>query len=213
MAPLDEQQMAFPHQISVFSPELVSFHEAGHVAVAIGVGAIVRRCILSEAGGLHGVTSTRHSAEQAPLIACGGAAAEYNLLKKGRLFSAGRPAHAGDLVAALQENAAIDAEIYSRAIEFLKGHPPSDSFDDLLGHAFTDVYKNIDFALVEKLAELLLDKRELTEANVVAAVGRSQGPSFQTDYRMHRMHGHWPLKALQRALTDRTQLTGGPTPS
>jgi hypothetical protein len=64
------------------SDALVCFHEAGHAAAAIAIGARVEEMILFHSPTPHAKTRVERTNEQAVYIACGGFAAEYYLKQK-----------------------------------------------------------------------------------------------------------------------------------
>lgn len=205
--PEDKILVTLPKKVTTFSRELVCLHEAGHIATAVAIGAVVTNCVIGPQHDLHGVTSVRSNMEQRPLIACGGLATEYHLLKTGRLTgNQGNPTSYEEFLIEAAQNAADDLERYVDSIQQLTGRQLAQPFDDFLGHALTDVHDQLDFDLVEELGERLLASNQLNERDIMRAVGGSVGPSPITDYRMQRMYGRGKTKAAIMSLTNRTKL-------
>lgn len=190
--------MALPQRISILSPELVCFHEAGHVVTAATIGARVARVALLAGPPPHGVSSIERTPPQAPYIACGGFAAEYFLTQAKRLVDrSGRLADAGLFLSEAQQNAQEDIQIFVKGMMAMNAFV-EDPIDDFVGTALGKVYFNIDFALVEKVASALLEKRVLDQAQLSSLLG-SRRPRLFSRYRLQRMIGHRPLQAALRA--------------
>ena len=153
--------MALPHLIGVLTPELVCFHEAGHVVTAATIGAKVARVAFLDGPPPHGVSSIDRASPQAPFIACGGFAAEYFLCQTKRLVNAsGELADIGLFLSEAQQNAQEDVRNYLRGMAAMNAFV-TDPMQDFIGTALAKVYPNIDFALVEKVAAALLERKVL----------------------------------------------------
>ena len=191
--------MALPLRISILSPELVCFHEAGHVVTAATIGARVARVSLLDGPPPHGVSSIERTPPQAPFIACGGFAAEYFLTQAKRLVDrSGKVADAGLFLSEAQHNAQEDIRNFVRGMTAMNAFF-GDPMDDFVGMALGKVYHNIDFALVEEVASALLEKRILDEEQLIALLGSRRSQLFSR-YRLQRMIGHSPFQSALRAI-------------
>lgn len=78
--------MTFPRLVGVLTPELVCFHEAGHIATAMMIGGSVKAVEIFTGPPPYAKMSVERTEPQALFIACGGFAAEFHLFKTGRLL-------------------------------------------------------------------------------------------------------------------------------
>jgi hypothetical protein len=190
--------MALPHLIGVLSPELVCFHEAGHVVTAATIGAKVVRVAFLDGPPPHGVSSIDRTSPQAPFIACGGFAAEYFLCEKKRLVdTSGELADTGLFLSEAQQNAQEDVRNYLKGMTAMNALV-SDPMQDFIGTALAKVYPNIDFALVEKVAAAFLERKALDEEQLAAIIG-SRRSELGSRYRLQRMIGYSPFLSAFRA--------------
>jgi hypothetical protein len=168
--------MALPHRIGILTPELVCFHEAGHIVTAATIGAKVVRVAFLDGPPPHGVSSIERTSSQAPFIACG----RYFLCQQKRLVdAAGEMADTGLFLSEAQQNAQEDVQNYLNGMTAMNVRV-NDPVQDFIGTALAQVYPNIDFALVEKVAAALLERRVLDEPELAATIG-SPGPNFAAD--------------------------------
>jgi hypothetical protein len=190
--------MALPHLIGILTPELVCFHEAGHVVTAAMVGARVARVSFLSGPPPHGVSSIERTPFQAPFIACGGFAAEHFLWRKNRLVDgSGKLADAGLFLSEAQQNVQEDVRNFLKGMDAMNA-PVSDPMQDFDGTALTKVYPNIDFTLVEKVAAALLEQKVLDAEQLTAIIG-SRRSQFASRYRLQRMIGHSSFRSAIRA--------------
>lgn len=189
--------MSLPHNIGILTPELVCFHEAGHVITAVTIGARVVNVSILAGPPPYGFTKIDRTDPQAAFIACGGFAAEYHLWKTSRLVdSAGRPVDLGTLLSEAQQNAKKDVQNFVRGMRAMNARI-DDPVADLTGIAVAKVYPQIDFALVEKLAAALLKHRVLEEAPLNDVIGGRRS-ELASRYSLQRMIGYGRIRAFVR---------------
>jgi hypothetical protein len=191
--------MALPHLIGVLTPELVCYHEAGHVVTAATIGARVARVSLLDGPPPHGLSSIERTPPQAPFIACGGFAAEYFLCQTRRLVDgSGKAADARLFLSEAQQNAQEDIRNFVKGMAVMNTSV-SDPMQDFVGTALAKVYPNIDFASVEKVAAALLERKILDQDQLTAILG-SQRSLIRGRYKLHRMIGFGPFRSALRAV-------------
>jgi hypothetical protein len=129
-----------PRQLSLRSPALVCFHEGGHAATAIAIGAKVQEITFFLSPTPHAKTRVDRTHEQGIFIACGGFAAEYYLNQKGRLLNdLGATATFDEWFAEANANAVEDKRNFSRAVEVVTGAPPTRLDEEFIATALTRV--------------------------------------------------------------------------
>lgn len=190
--------MPLPHLIGILTPELVCFHEAGHVVTAATIGARVARVSLLDGLPPYGISSIERTPPQAPFIACGGFAAEHFLFKKRRLVDgSGKVADASLFLSEAQKNAQEDVQNYVRGMVAMNARV-DDPMLDFGGTALGKVYPNIDFTLVEEVATVLLERKVLDAAQLAEILG-SNRPLLRSRYKLQRMIGFGPIRSAYRA--------------
>lgn len=187
--------MTFPKLVGVMTPALVCFHEAGHVATALAVGATVKRVELLPGSPPYAKTTVERTDPQAVFIACGGAAAEYYLFDTKHLVDGqGKTADAALFLSEARQNAAQDVKSFSDALTRL-GSPPHSPIDDLIGTAGAKVRPRLNFTRVERIAEALLQNRVLDSDEIESLAG-GRPPPWRAAYVLGRMNGQGLLRSL-----------------
>src|ERR1700730_18250905 len=109
--------MTFPRLVGVLTRELISYHEAGHIATAVMVGASVKSVEFFRGPPPYAKTSIDRTDPQAIFIACGGFAAEYHLFETKRLVDSQRQtADTALFLSEAQKNASEDVQKFDRAL-------------------------------------------------------------------------------------------------
>ncbi|MDA9409811.1 hypothetical protein [Bradyrhizobium sp. CCBAU 45384] len=190
--------MPLPQLIGILTPELVCFHEAGHVVTAATIGARVAQVSLLDGPPPHGISSIERTPPQAPFIACGGLAAEHFLFEKRRLVDgSGRVADASLFLSEAQKNAQEDVQNYVKGMVAMNARV-DDPMMDFGGTALGKVYPNIDFKLVEEVAADLFERKVLDEARLAEILGSNRS-LLRCRYKLQRMIGFSPIQSAYRA--------------
>lgn len=174
----NNREMKMPQQIVFDSPELACFHEAGHAAIALGVGARVEKIVLyREEPRSHGRTSVHRDENQRRPIALGGFAAEYSLYKTGRLVKqdGGKPSQKEFIDYAI--NNANDDRIAFFNGDFRQpdGYWPIKKDSKFMYDAMYWADRRMSFAFVEQVAAELLSSDEL-DGDTVTKIAATHPP-------------------------------------
>ncbi|WP_157505442.1 hypothetical protein [Geminicoccus roseus] len=161
-----------PPIISFDSPELACYHEAGHAAVALKVGAtVVEMKLYSAEPRSYGRTQVCRNDCQRRHIALGGFAAEYLLYKTGRLVKQDgcRPKEKEFIDYAIDNSNQDRISYFGEDLAQSDGQWPSDLDTEFMKYAIGWADK-ISLDVVEKIANALLASGELNTEALVKAV-------------------------------------------
>lgn len=151
------------------SPEYACFHEAGHAELAIYLGAKVNEIVLHRAiPRSFGRTNVNRTEEQRRPISYGGFAAEYILFRTNRLRKQdGTPPSEKEFINYGMVNASDDLTVFFGAdIQTIDEAALEKLHRDFILAASNYAKRDMQFQLVEKLADGLLANDRLDEADV-----------------------------------------------
>jgi hypothetical protein len=155
------------------SPEYACFHEAGHAELAIYLGARVNEIVLHRVNPRSfGRTRVDRTEQQRGPISLGGFAAEYILFRANRLRKQdGTAPSEKDFINYGMTNASDDlAAFYGDDIQKLNDDVREKLHRDFMSAAIKYAERNMQFRLVEQIADALLKTDHLYEADVNSVV-------------------------------------------
>ncbi|WNJ90077.1 hypothetical protein [Bosea sp. 685] len=175
-----------PPKITYGSYELVCFHEAGHAATAIQVGAQINEIEIYEDNGRYfGRTNANRTDEQSRHILLGGFAAEYQIYEAGRLVKPdGNAPDKSEFIYNSIRNATIDRQKFFE-LQFNAFLTEDEEWPTWMDKAFVNfaigrAKNEMPSAAVERIAYGLSGQRKLDGDAIRAAF---DGESAGTDHR------------------------------